>query len=227
MSHSNLTDYGALDDEDNNQNNQKLHSVKATKSVINKLTIGMIVLFIVLFGMCIGWELSGTSNDISPYVEENFSFLQFTDIHLDMLYDSKESCKSYCRSIHTAEENAKCASASTEAPFEASLGRFACDIPSSLVSSAFNAATSKTLVKGNPLFTVFNGDLVAHNGCGNMTDLLHKCTHISDNYESKLLNMKSGTGLFHNYFGNDMPVFPLMGNNDALIDYVTCLGKFR
>ena len=136
-------------------------------------------------------------------------FFLISDIHLDIAYDPGYSSSGLCHSVGIVGKNRTI----TPAPDFRPLGRFGCDSPLALLSSALSQMQA---LNPSPDFILVTGDLIGHS----TYYLLQSNGLYNTNYTASLIRstFQQVTAQFQTYFPTTQVLFAL-GNNDGYGDY--------
>ena len=136
-------------------------------------------------------------------------FFLISDIHLDLAYDQGYESSGLCHSVGVVGKNRTI----TPAPDLRPLGRFGCDSPLPLLSSALSQMQA---LNPSPDFILVTGDLIGHS----TYYLLQPNGVYNTTYTAALLlsTFQQVTAQFRSFFPSTQVLFAL-GNNDGYGDY--------
>lgn len=140
---------------------------------------------------------------------QDADFFLISDLHLDIAYNPGYESSGLCHSVGVVGKNRTIAPASDTRP----LGRFGCDSPLALLSSALSQMQA---INPSPDFILVTGDLIGHS----TYYLLQANGAYNTTYTASLVRstFQQVTAQFQAYFPKTQVLFAL-GNNDGYGDY--------
>jgi len=140
---------------------------------------------------------------------QDANFFLISDLHLDIVYDPGYASSDLCHSVGVVGKNRTIVPASDSQP----LGRFGCDSPLALVSSALSQMQA---INPSPDFILVTGDLIGHSTYYLLqTNGVYNTTYTTGLVRS---TFQLVAAQFQAYFPNTQVLFAL-GNNDGYGDY--------